>query len=155
MGFLKQRCSQNVMEDEKSCFFSKKKLALFAEVWVKTHFALEIPFIDLIYKLLFNPFAEVSTLWVYNFIQYYLKKDFHQKFSFNGFTVFVVDAPLKSNSPYFFLSKNRNFSKSNFMYISWHPTHCNKSTTWTPTTYDIVPSLSWLEKHLIFYLSCF
>ena len=48
------------MEDEQSSwfFFYKKILGLLALVWVKTHFPLESPFIDLIYKSLFDSFAE-------------------------------------------------------------------------------------------------
>ena len=34
-------------------------------------------------------------------------------------------------------------------------THSNHSNTEKPTIYDTVPSLSWLEKHLIFDQSCF
>ena len=105
------------MKDEKSSqfFYQKNFLGLFAWVWVRAHFPSESPFIDLTYKLSFSSFAEVSKLWIQNFIQYYLKKDFHHKFTnlsfLNRFTVFV-DAPLKSNSPYFLLNKNINFSKT-------------------------------------------
>ena len=46
------------------------------------------------------------------FIVYYLKKDFHHKFTFLLDSQSFVDALLKSNSPYFLLSKNKNFSKN-------------------------------------------
>ena len=42
-----------------------------------------------------------------------------------------------------------------FWYISWSPNSLQPLNHLTPRIYDIVPSLSWLEKHLIFDQSCF
>ena len=42
-----------------------------------------------------------------------------------------------------------------FWYISWSPNSLQPLNHLTPRIYDIVPSLSWLEKHLIFDQLCF
>ena len=42
-----------------------------------------------------------------------------------------------------------------FWYISWCPNSHQPLNHLILRIYDIVPSLPWLEKHLIFYQSCF
>ena len=42
-----------------------------------------------------------------------------------------------------------------FWYISWSLNSLQPLNHLTPRIYDIVPSLSWLEKHLIFDQLCF
>ena len=88
-------------------------LAFFAWVWVEAHFPLESLFINLIYTnhhlthLQKCQHCGFSTL--FNIIWKIFSS---QSYLFLMDSQFFVDASSKSNSPYFLLNKNTNFSKN-------------------------------------------
>ena len=84
---------------------------MFTWLCVKAHFPLENPFIDLIYTnhylIHLQKCQHCGLSTSSNIIR---RKIFITSLSFLTHSQFFVDALLKSNSPYFLLKKNKDFS---------------------------------------------